>query len=59
MARPVTQEEFDQGHAPCDCGKFTHVFRQCAMDRLPKDYSGELCKECGMWMCSVEKLEQR
>lgn len=49
-------EEYKQGHAPCHCGEFTHIFRQCAMQRLPRDYSGEMCPRCNLWMCRVDKL---
>lgn len=56
QVRPMTDDEYKQGHAPCHCGEFTHVFRQCAMQRLPRDYSGELCQRCYLWMCRVDKL---
>ena len=52
----MTANDDDAGHAVCDCGAFTYIFRQCAMQRLPKDYSGEMCQRCGMWMCRLEKL---
>ena len=55
-ARPMTADEYEAGHAVCDCGEYTHVFRQCAMQRLPKDYSGEMCQRCSMWMCRVATL---
>lgn len=55
-ARPVTPEEFEQGYAVCDCGKFAHVFRASTLAKLPKDYNGELCKECSCLMVAVEKL---
>lgn len=56
QVRPMTAEEYKQGHAPCQCGEFTHIFRQCAMQRLPRDYSGELCQRCNLWMCKLDKL---
>jgi hypothetical protein len=56
QARPMTAEEYKQGHALCHCGEFTHIFRQCAMQRLPRDYSGELCPRCDLWMCKTDKL---
>jgi hypothetical protein len=52
----MTTEKYKQGHAPCHCGEFTHIFRQCAMQRLPTGYSGELCPRCNLWMCKTEKL---
>jgi len=56
QARPMKANEYEQGHAPCLCGEFTHIFRQCAMQRLPRDYSGELCPRCSLWMCKTDKL---
>lgn len=53
----MTPDEHVAGHAVCECKEFTHVFKQCAIQRLPKDYSGELCKRCSIWMCRVDKLE--
>ena len=41
----------------CSCGKFAHVMRAEVLRSLPADYSGELCQECGMWMCRVDLLE--
>ena len=52
----LTPDTLIAGHAVCDCGEFTYIFRQCAMQRLPNDYSGELCRRCGMWMCRLDKL---
>jgi hypothetical protein len=56
QARPMTVEEYKQGHAPCHCGEFTHIFGTLAMRQLPRDYSGELCPRCGLWMCKIDKL---
>ena len=56
QARPMTADEYKQGHAPCDCGEYTHIFRHCAIQRLPRNYSGELCPKCKMWMCRTDKL---
>ena len=55
--RQITKEEYEAGHAVCDCGEFTHIFRQLAMHRLQKGYSGEMCKRCSMWMCRLDKIE--
>ena len=55
-ARPVTPDEFEQGYVVCNCGKYAHVFRASTLARLPKDYTGELCKECSCLMVVVEKL---
>ena len=54
--RPMTIKEYEQGHALCHCGEFTHVFSQCVMQRLPRDYTGELCPRCSLWMCKTDKL---
>ena len=40
-----------------DCGLYAYVFRASALTRLPTDYTGELCPQCGLWMCAVDKLE--
>lgn len=55
-ARQVTPEELELGYAICNCGKYAHVFRASTLARLPKDYNGELCKECSCWMVAVDKL---
>ena len=55
-ARPVTPEEFEQGYAVCNCGKYAHVFRAATLAKLPKEYNGELCKECSCLMVAVEML---
>ena len=57
MPRPLTAEEHRQGYAVCECGKFCHVFRAAVLKRLPKDYHGELCPECHLWMCAVDKIQ--
>ena len=57
-ARKMTVTEHAQGFAVCDCGKFAHVFWAEVLRRLPQGYSGELCPECSLWMCSVEKLRE-
>lgn len=55
-ARKVTKGEHDLGYAICGCGKYAHVFKAAALQRLPKGYDGELCQECSCWMVSIEKL---
>ena len=53
----MTPEEHAQGFTICPCGKYAHVFSLATVvARLPPGYSGEWCPECGLWMCSVEKL---
>jgi len=56
--RRMTAAEHAQGFTVCPCGKFAHVFRAAVVAKLPRGYSGELCPECSMWMCSVEKLRE-
>ena len=42
----------------CDnCELYAYVCRASALARLPAGYSGELCPQCGLWMCAVDKLE--
>lgn len=55
-ARAATQEEFKQGYAVCGCGKYAYVFRAAVLAKLPKDYNGEICKECSCLMVAVEML---
>lgn len=55
--RLLTPSEKDRGYMVCSCGKFAHVMRAEVLRRLPADYSGELCHECGMWMCRLDLLE--
>lgn len=58
MTRRMTGAEHAQGFYVCECGKFAHVFRASVVAKLPRGYSGELCPECNLWMCSVEKLRE-
>jgi len=56
--RHPTVEERAQGFVICACGKFAYVFRAEVLRCLPREYKGECCVECGMWMCSVAKLRE-
>ena len=40
----------------CECGKYAYVVRADVLCKLPKNYMGELCEKCTMWMCSVDVL---
>lgn len=51
----ITQDEHRQGYTVCPCEKFAHIFRSSVLAQLP-DYYGELCQECGLMMCAVDKL---
>jgi hypothetical protein len=57
-ALKMTTKEVKQGHVPCDCGEFTYVFAQHVLQRLPRDYSGELCGRCDLWVCRLDKLQE-
>jgi hypothetical protein len=52
----MTAEEQRQGFAICGCEKFAFVWRAEWLRWMPPGYHGELCEECGAWICSVEKL---
>lgn len=54
--RELTAEELRQGYAICGCGTFAYVFRASLLAGLSKDYAGELCRDCGLWVVAVEKL---
>lgn len=41
-----------------DCDNYTHVCSLAVLKRLPRDYSGELCQECGLWMCDKAKIQE-
>jgi hypothetical protein len=57
-ARQLTVKEREQGFIVCDCRKYAYVFSAAVATKLPQGYSGELCHECGLWMCSVERLKE-
>ena len=57
MPRPMTQDEHKKGYIICDCGKFAHIWNSNVLPLLPKNYNGELCPECNLWMCLVTYLE--
>ena len=47
------------GYEACECGKYAHIFRAEVLRRLPAGYSGELCRECNLWMCAIEYLKAK
>lgn len=57
MPRTLTPEEYRQGYVVCQCGTFCHIFRAAVLKRLPRDYHGELCPDCKLYMCAVSKLQ--
>jgi len=40
----------------CDCGKFAYIMSAAVLKKLPKDYHGECCPDCNLYMCAVDKL---
>ena len=46
------------GHDPCQCGDFTFVHSPDLLLRLPKDYHGEECPRCSMWMVRIDKIKE-
>lgn len=44
------------GYEICKCGKFAFIYSADVLRQLPAGYVGELCPECGLWMCAVDKL---
>ena len=44
------------GYEICECGKFAFIYSANVLKQLPDGYVGELCPECGLWMCAVDKL---
>jgi hypothetical protein len=58
QAKRLTPADIGAGYVKChDCdGEFSHVFSQAAMQKLPKTYSGEMCRKCNLWMCRTDML---
>jgi hypothetical protein len=58
QAKRMTPADIGTGYVKCHTcdGKFSHVFSQSAMQRLPKNYSGEMCSDCKLWMCRTDML---
>ena len=54
----MTIKEYNQGFVVCDCGKFAHVIKTSVVLALKDGYRGELCPECSLWMCSLDKLRE-
>ena len=44
------------GYEICECGKFAFIYKAGIIKLLPKGYDGELCPECNLWVCAVDKL---
>lgn len=53
----ATPDDIKNGYIVCKCGKYAFIITIDRMKKLPWGYSGELCSDCNLWMCSVEKLE--
>ena len=58
FTRRLTPNEHDVGFVVCPCGTRAHVMRAEVVRRLPAGYSGEICPECNLWVCSIEKLRE-
>jgi hypothetical protein len=56
-ARRLTSSELREGYTVCACEKYAHIFRAEVLRRLPAGYDGELCKDCRLWMCALDKLK--
>ena len=51
--RTLSFEDYKAGHAPCECGEYTFVFRLAA---LTSDCTAELCPRCELFMCRLDAL---
>lgn len=51
------QATFERGFIACNqCPTFVYVFRAELLRKLPDDYAGELCDQCGAWVCRRDKI---
>ncbi|MEW5976072.1 MAG: hypothetical protein AB1898_09755 [Acidobacteriota bacterium] len=57
IAHSLDRRDVKNGYTICDCGEYAHVFRQQILNKLPKDYTGEMCRECNMWRYKLEHLD--
>jgi len=56
----IERDDLKNGHKPCpNCTEFTYIFRAAVIESLPKDYTGELCPKCNLWMCRIDKIGER
>lgn len=48
------------GYTTCStCNKFAYITSAAMLSQLPDGYSGELCQQCNMWGCALDKLEPK
>lgn len=46
------------GYTTCNtCDKFAYITSATTLGQLPDGYDGELCPQCNMWVCALDKLE--
>ncbi len=43
----------------CECRKFAFLIDAESVASLPDGYVGELCPECKLWMCAIDKLPNK
>lgn len=56
-ATRLAEDDLRKGYTLCDCGKVAFVFDSRLLRRLPPDYHGETCPECGMHGVAIGFLE--
>jgi len=57
MSETINKDDLKKGHKQCtDCNEFTYIFRVGVLKSLPKDYHGEICPKCNLWMCRIDKI---
>lgn len=50
--------DIQQGYTVCECKKFAYLSTSEVLRKLPKDYAGELCQQCRLWVCAIEKIRK-
>lgn len=57
VMKHITPEERAQGWASCPhCDEYAHAIRASVLQGLPRDYYGENCQRCGLFMCRKSLL---
>jgi len=46
----------EKGYEICECGIYAYIYATEILERLPPGYTGELCPQCGLWVCAVRHL---
>lgn len=47
------------GFEVCECKKFAFIYLLDILRLLPREYHGELCTQCGLWVCNIRYLKIR